>query len=229
MAVLDMWQVAWMRACRTDKGVHAAGQVVSLKILLKMDAVKQEGMAADDLEVAALRATADRLNELLPTDIRIFAIRRTANSFHAKEQCDSRFYEYLFPTFALARSSAEPYLNPVPRPFTDRQDSILSREAAKTQAKDSDDEAQMLESAEKTVEPISEMSGGGEEEDEGRAKRREYRIDGETMSKMRHFLKKYHGTHSFHNFTIGKSASDPSCKRHIFDITVIGLVFLLIF
>ncbi len=84
-----------MRACRTDKGVHAAGQVVSLKMLIR-NSFSEEG---EDLE-ALTKMTAE-INKFLPDQIRVFGIKRTINSFHAKEKTDSRIYEYLLPTYVL--------------------------------------------------------------------------------------------------------------------------------
>ena len=83
---VDPKKVSWMRACRTDKGVHAAGQVVSLKMEIM-----------DRMEV--LR---DKLNDVLPRDIRVFGILEAAGSFHSKERCDSRVYEYVMPTYVFA-------------------------------------------------------------------------------------------------------------------------------
>lgn len=78
---MDLKKVSFMRACRTDKGVHAAGQVVSMKMIM------------EDPNIV------ERVNALLPKSIHIYDIRRTSNSFHAKENCDSRIYEYLIPSW----------------------------------------------------------------------------------------------------------------------------------
>lgn len=42
-----------------------------------------------------------------------------------------------------------------------------------------------------------------------------YRISETRLAKVREAFEKYVGTHSFHNYTIDKSAGDPSAKRHI--------------
>lgn len=202
-----------MRACRTDKGVHAAGQVVSVKMLVKTDAAGCQG--AEDLEAAALDATVPRLNAILPDDIRVFGIRRAANSFHAKERCDSRFYEYLLPTYALAAASSEPYLNPMPRPFEDYQVLPTVESRSKTKDQDSDDEAEKLEREEvKLPEWVSKLTV---EEANLIA---EYRIDDARLATLKTILSKYIGTKPYHNFTIGKSFSDISSRRHIFDVQV---------
>lgn len=79
----DPKKVGFMRAARTDKGVHAAGQVVSLKMITDLP----------DLIPS--------INSHLPDQIRIWGYVRTIKSFHSKNQCDSRVYEYLFPTYIL--------------------------------------------------------------------------------------------------------------------------------
>jgi tRNA pseudouridine38-40 synthase len=45
---------------------------------------------------------ASQLNQFLPEDIRVVAIKRTTPSFHAQKSCDSRTYSYTLPTFAFA-------------------------------------------------------------------------------------------------------------------------------
>ncbi|KAH8829258.1 pseudouridine synthase [Flagelloscypha sp. PMI_526] len=71
----DPVKVSLARAARTDAGVHAAGNLISLK-----------------------------LNEALPEDIRIWGYVRTLNSFNARTSCDSRKYTYFFPSYMLLPS-----------------------------------------------------------------------------------------------------------------------------
>lgn len=80
-------KVGWNRAARTDKGVHAAGQVVSLRMRVK----KGE---AD--------ATRERINSFLPADIRVVDIVRVTRQFNSKNLCSGRRYGYILPTFTLA-------------------------------------------------------------------------------------------------------------------------------
>lgn len=72
-----------VRCARTDKGVHAAGNVLSLKLII------------DDEKVV------DKINENLPEQIRVWGIQRTNNGFSCYQQCSSRWYEYLMPSYAL--------------------------------------------------------------------------------------------------------------------------------
>jgi len=69
-----------VRCARTDKGVHAAGNVISLKLII------------EDPDIVA------KINSHLSPQIRVWAILRTVGSFSCYQACDSRWYEYLIPT-----------------------------------------------------------------------------------------------------------------------------------
>ncbi|OAX80190.1 tRNA pseudouridine(38-40) synthase, partial [Emergomyces africanus] len=69
-----------VRCARTDKGVHAAGNVVSLKLIV------------EDADVV------QKINEHLSPQIRVWGIEITNKSFSSYHLCDSRIYEYLIPT-----------------------------------------------------------------------------------------------------------------------------------
>ncbi|XP_033632799.1 tRNA pseudouridine synthase A-like isoform X2 [Asterias rubens] len=75
-------KMAFQRCARTDKGVSAAGQVVSLKMILLDNIV-------------------EKINEYLPPCIRVMGIKRTTASFNSKHNCDYRTYMYMVPTFAF--------------------------------------------------------------------------------------------------------------------------------
>lgn len=72
-----------VRCARTDKGVHAAGNMISLKLIIE-----------DDDIVA-------RINAALTPQIRVWGIERTIGSFSCYQACDSRWYEYLLPSHCL--------------------------------------------------------------------------------------------------------------------------------
>lgn len=75
------YYLEFRRASRTDRGVSALRQVVSLRIT--------KGKSIDGI------------NELLPDDIRVLGMKRVAMNFDAQKFCDSRSYSYIMPTFAL--------------------------------------------------------------------------------------------------------------------------------
>ncbi|KZT69267.1 pseudouridine synthase [Daedalea quercina L-15889] len=82
----DPMKVSIRRAARTDAGVHAAGNVVAMKLINNVPGVP-------DLVA--------RINEELPPEIRLWSMLRVNNSFVARSLCDSRKYTYYFPSYAL--------------------------------------------------------------------------------------------------------------------------------
>ncbi|ORX45882.1 tRNA pseudouridine synthase [Hesseltinella vesiculosa] len=82
----DPKKVQWGRTARTDKGVHAAGNIVSFKMQLPLTG----------------KELVDSINEHLPEQIRVWDYVEVFRSFHAKTMCDSRVYEYLLPSYAFA-------------------------------------------------------------------------------------------------------------------------------
>jgi len=79
----DPQKVSLVRCARTDKGVHAAGNVLSLKLII------------EDEDIV------DKINAALPPQIRVWGIQRTNNNFNCYEAVDSRWYEYLLPSYSL--------------------------------------------------------------------------------------------------------------------------------
>ncbi|XP_055641742.1 pseudouridylate synthase 1 homolog isoform X2 [Toxorhynchites rutilus septentrionalis] len=75
-------QIQFQRAARTDKGVSAATQVVSIKL-------------PENLDI-------DTLNKDLPEQIKVFAVKRVTKGFNSKSNCDARTYTYTLPTVAFA-------------------------------------------------------------------------------------------------------------------------------
>jgi len=73
----------FVRASRTDKGVSAARMVVSLKMLQEDD-------------------TIEKVNNVLPADIKLQHIVRVTKNFNCQSQADARTYLYLTPTFAFS-------------------------------------------------------------------------------------------------------------------------------
>ena len=87
----DPKKSGFVRCARTDKGVHAAGNVISLKLIIEDDDIVQ------------------KINDNLSPQIRVWGYERTNNSFSAYQLCDSRVYEYLIPTHS--------FLPPHPKSF----------------------------------------------------------------------------------------------------------------
>ena len=81
-----------VRCARTDKGVHAAGNVISLKLIVENE------------------NTVQNINQHLPPQIRVWGIERTNGSFSCYQTCDSRWYEYLIPTYSFLPPHPQSFL-----------------------------------------------------------------------------------------------------------------------
>ena len=90
----DFQKVGWMRAARTDKGVSAVGQCVSLRMMLEHP--------TDERDVIV------RINERLPEGFEIFGYTRVTGGFSAKTMCDRRRYEYVIPVAAFDPKACRP-------------------------------------------------------------------------------------------------------------------------
>eukprot|EP00762_Andalucia_godoyi_P008481 ANDGO_05776.mRNA.1 tRNA pseudouridine(27/28) synthase len=134
----------WERCGRTDKGVHALRQIVCCKLLYYESCLEE-------------------LNKHLPSDIRVFGIRRVTGSFNAKRSCSSRQYSYVCPSYLFADASVS----------------------------------------------FEDMKAG------------KFSLSPERIVYIQKLFHYYLGTKLSHNFTVKKSSSDASAKRHMKAIRVI--------
>ncbi|KAL4709127.1 hypothetical protein ACJJTC_014686 [Scirpophaga incertulas] len=77
-------ETQFQRSSRTDKGVSAARQVVSIKLPLEVNI--------------------EEINKRLPPCIRVFGVKRVTNRFNSKCKCDARTYSYTLPTYVFEPS-----------------------------------------------------------------------------------------------------------------------------
>ena len=81
------------RCGRTDKGVSAMKQVISLNVRSNLTDEEQRNYLNDSKEIQYVNI----LNQLLPGDIRISAVcLRPPKGFDARFSCEHRHYKYLF-------------------------------------------------------------------------------------------------------------------------------------
>ncbi|KAG5419861.1 PUS1 [Candida metapsilosis] len=240
---LDLKKSGFQRTARTDKGVHAAGNVVSLKMIIEDPELKT------------------KINEHLPDQIRVWGIQRTTKGFDCRKMCSSRVYEYLLPTYSLISPKPGSQLDALivenkkkyPDLFVDdggESDAFWQlmkknvRDAGFTQEQ-LDAIAQMNEQETKGAsttsnppesttpqeQPLTNESTTSSQEiplfrlakqvkQIENATRRAYRISPTRLNRFKSAMQQYKGTHNFHNFTIGKSYKDTSSKRYIIDTTV---------
>ncbi|KAF3987671.1 hypothetical protein FT663_03248 [Candidozyma haemuli var. vulneris] len=215
----DLKKNSFMRAARTDKGVHAAGNVVSLKLII------------EDPDIIA------KINAALPDQIRVWGIERCNRSFDCRKMCSSRIYEYLLPTHSLLP----------PRPHSSLLDLIeKSRKEHPGILRDDPDQAwwettrqrmldagiteEQLRSVFEKTDSSSEdnikldyLNEDGEVTEYGELVKRvraientcrsEFRVSEEKLNLFREAMNQYVGSHNFHNFTLGKNYNDPSSRR----------------
>ncbi|KAL6075903.1 tRNA pseudouridine synthase 1 [Balamuthia mandrillaris] len=91
----DIKKIGWRSSSRTDRGVrpsvHAAMNILSMKLEVK------------DVQLLENNPTliVDRVNQQLPSDIRVLAIQKVGRGFDARANCKERHYEYLVPARLL--------------------------------------------------------------------------------------------------------------------------------
>ncbi|KAF5387333.1 hypothetical protein D9757_005790 [Collybiopsis confluens] len=94
-------------AARTDAGVHAVGNLVSMKMITEIPGV--EDLRSD-------------INSKLPKDIRLWGFQRVQQSFNARKFCDARKYTYFFPSYLLIPPKPGSGLDRVLREYAASQD-----------------------------------------------------------------------------------------------------------
>lgn len=183
----DPAKVSLARAARTDAGVHAAGNVVNMKLITSPPGV-------NDLVAV--------VNSNLPPDIRVWDILRVQNSFNSRSSCDSRKYIYFFPTYLIIP----------PRPGSGLFYSLRKQNGEPPAHRfwDSLDQTSG-ETISGETPPETKLSARLEELQHKRA----WRIGGAELDALRASVKHFEGTHNFHNFTVNKDFRDRSNQRHM--------------
>jgi tRNA pseudouridine(38-40) synthase len=93
----DPSKVGWTRASRTDRGVHALGNVVSVKVRAPVEDYLRNGHAPH---------VVDAVNDRLPHHVRVLSAVRVTGGFNAYQDAVSRVYHYFLPAEALARGGS---------------------------------------------------------------------------------------------------------------------------
>jgi tRNA pseudouridine(38-40) synthase len=94
----DLSKINWSRSSRTDKHVHSARLVISTKLEICLSWLEGE-----DQRMPLL---VEKLNLILPTDIRVLSVCKVNQGFRAREACSWREYEYLLPKTILFSNSS---------------------------------------------------------------------------------------------------------------------------
>lgn len=223
----DLKKNGFMRAARTDKGVHAAGNVISCKLI-----VEDEGVLA-------------RINAELPGQIRVWGIERTNKSFDCRKMCSSRVYEYLLPTYTLLPPKPHTVLADMVSRSRDDHPGVLRADPEGRQwwadtaraVGDAGVSPAEVAAAQAAVElgsgggaKVATHTETGELTEAGRLvkavkavenrRRRAYTVSAERLALFRDAMACYEGSHNFHNFTVGKPFKDASARRYMKKTTV---------
>eukprot|EP00850_Spirogloea_muscicola_P009509 SM000053S17466 [mRNA] locus=s53:514065:516429:- [translate_table: standard] len=205
----DPRKVDWMRAARTDKGVSAVGQVVSARVV-----VDPPGFV-------------ERVNDALPPTVRLLGYTRVTNTFNAKAFCDRRRYEYVLPAFAFdpdaCRDKAYIFRSLLTGEELAAARGADAAAAASRQVKGEVVRGDSKGGAELTdvVEAPKALAPG--DNSDGKAP---FVFTDDIRRRLASVLRKYCGTHTFHNFTARTSASDPAANRFIVSFEVGGVFSL---
>ncbi|SCV01220.1 LAMI_0G10088g1_1 [Lachancea mirantina] len=213
----DLRKSGFMRAARTDKGVHAGGNVISLKLII------------EDPDILK------KINDNLPEGIRVWDFKRVNKAFDCRKMCSSRWYEYLLPTYSFIGPKPgsalfeDIELSKVEKPGVIPADeesagfwAAFNKDAVKTFS-----EAELSEINEYVPPPRNEFDETDPTYQLVRqfkqlenTHRRAYRVSTAKLEAFRAAMAQYLGPHNFHNFTLGKDFKDPSAIRFMKEIKV---------
>ncbi|KAI3625679.1 hypothetical protein CBS9595_001040 [Malassezia furfur] len=186
-------KIQLQRAARTDRGVHAAGNLLTAKLMLEPP-VLAEGQTLTEY-----------VNTLLPPHVRIWGMRRVQNAFNARTSCDSRLYEYLLPTYVFLP----------PKPYSSMWKMLrrlnVGEESSESSVAPWDDPA--VRDNAMLNHPFWQAQGYEKEFAEDMHAKRKWRISADELARVRSVFDMYTGPHNFHNFTVGKEFRDRSSHR----------------
>ena len=182
---------SWSNSARTDKGVHACAQVCSLKMELHEDEwtvnTDTEKESNNTTEVQErLQIPRLRLEKHLPDDIRVLDVIRTTRNFCAKTQRDRVRYQYMIPSFLLHADWI----------------SVMESQGIDTKKARQEHENPKHPLPTEQAKSLQQCLY-------------DYRSTIESRNRLKTALRKYEGTHSFHNFTKGLKPGMATAKRYM--------------
>lgn len=213
----DLSKLKWMRAARTDRGVHAATNAISANLIVE----------PNDSDFIA------RVNEKLPAEIRVISVFRVMGSFHAKYSCTARCYHYLVPSYVFDAQFSQ-HID------TDKARERGEREQKRRQAKESRLLAAKATEEHKVEEPApkrrkrdddseDEIADDDDDNDDNgtewddrdniditdtlRASLFAYRLSPELRDRVTSLLSRFNGSHNYYNFTRHKTMKDRELKQ----------------
>ncbi|KAJ7022098.1 pseudouridine synthase [Mycena alexandri] len=191
----DPVKVNFARAARTDAGVHAAGNVVSLKMITQVPGVPD--MTA-------------RINEELPPGIRLWEYIRVQNSFNPRTLCDSRKYTYFFPSYLLLP----------PKPTSALYRVLTEHAASLSLPSPLEGHLFWADLGDVADAPATAPTADADAQAADMQRKRAWRVSAAQMEQLRASAQKYVATHNFHNFTVDGVFADRSFQRVMKDIVI---------
>ena len=184
-------KVQLQRAARTDRGVHAAGNLLTLKLVLEPSSLP-EGQTLTEY-----------VNTLLPPQVRIWGMRRVQSAFNARTSCDSRLYEYLLPTYVFLP----------PKPFSSMWKMLRRLNGAEGESGVAPWDDPAVRDLPLLNHPFWREQGYESDFNEDMHAKRKWRISQDELARVRAVFDAYTGSHNFHNYTVGKEFRDRSAHR----------------
>ncbi|KAL8291783.1 hypothetical protein RQP46_002041 [Phenoliferia psychrophenolica] len=201
-------KVGLSRAARTDAGVHAAINVLSIKLILEPPSLP----ASTTLEA--------HVNSFLPPTIRIWSVLRVQGSFNPRMLCDQRRYEYTVPTHVfLGPKPKSPMANWLEKARATPAPSVSSSTTTTDPVPTPDVVLPTPEPTTPTKEAMNASAAFWAAQPDGTAfladvaAKRDWRIPPGLLKDVRAFFEAYEGSHNFYNYTVGKDFRDRSCQR----------------
>lgn len=183
----------FQRTTRTDKGVHATGNLISMKL---------STTGHDELSIR------ETINKHLPQDIKVWQIQRVNQNFNARKACGSRKYEYIIPTYNLELG-------------IDKLNIILEANMIKSFDKDDLDIIRKYPTLSIKEQP-SLMVSIKDYLQTTHNQLVSLRLSEERWNQFRTVLKMFMGTHNFHNYSSQNKLNSSKAynQRHIVSIDI---------
>ena len=172
---------------------------------------------------------AQKINEHLPPQIRIYGIQRANNAFNSHIHCDSRVYEYIIPSHCFLPpkpgSTASTYARSIESQGREAEPedtfwdnvvgpdfySLLQRQISQ---KRDPPEDRLPELSSEESSRLQKMKANETEAI------RSFRLSPSRLSRIRSAFNVYLGTHNFHNLTIGVPVHSSHAQRYIMSINI---------
>lgn len=137
--------------------------------------------------------------------------------------CNSRKYTYYFPSYLLIPPKPDSGLH---RVLQRKQQQEASSESASS-AEPAVSASSSSGPSPSSLHPFWSSAPADSTPEDDLARKREWRVGAADLERLREFVKKFEGSHNFHNFTVGREFGDRSNLRFMKEIRVCTIFLLL--